>query len=213
MYRYCYGNPVSAIDPNGRYTITVHGSWSNTDRWATEFVAQAKRQCLKKTGHFMFGWSGWPLISELRQAASELADLIESVWRRHGKSEPIYLFAHSHGGNISLLASQILKERGHDTGMILLVAFGTPWEPTHTGIGREGVLIQPSSLVYRVYNVFSRGDSVQWLFGERIPSFASKLGQCGRWVNVELPGGWFSGPKHRDLGSLADLTFLPNPLR
>ncbi|GMV35916.1 MAG: hypothetical protein AMXMBFR61_04240 [Fimbriimonadales bacterium] len=213
MHRYCYGNPVSAVDPNGRYTIFVHGSWSNTERWATEFVAQAKRQCLEKTGHFMFGWSGWPIIGELRQAASELPDFIESVWRRHGKSEPIYLFAHSHGGNIALLASQILKERGHEAGIILLVAFGTPWGPMHPGIGKEGTLIEPSDLVYRVYNVFSRGDAVQWAAGERIPSFASKLEKCGRWVNVELPGGWFSGLRHTDLGSPADLTFLPNPLR
>ncbi|GMV35920.1 MAG: hypothetical protein AMXMBFR61_04280 [Fimbriimonadales bacterium] len=128
---------------------------------------------------------------------------IAEVWKKYGQTEPIYIFAHSHGGNIALIASQYLSRWGYKTGNIAVIAFGTPWEPWGVLTFPEA---RPSDLVERVYNVFSRSDAVQWLFGNRVPGWARNSSDCG-WSDIVYEGK--GAPGHRNLGHPRDIENLP----
>jgi len=201
LYVYCANNPVSAIDIGGQFTFFVHGSFSSPGKWSRAFMSAAKRWCGEKTGHHNLDWTGKPDVLFLDLAGLQLAKKIEQVWKKYGQTEPIYIFAHSHGGNIALIASQYLSKWGYKSGNIALIAFGTPWQPLWPLMS-----IHPSDLVERVYNVSSRFDAIQWLFGERVPGFGKDSSDCA-WTNIWYP--FFDTVWHRQLGSTADLDRLP----
>ncbi len=201
LYAYCANNPVAAVDVAGRFTFFVHGSFSSPKKWTQAFMSAAKKWCGEKTGHHDLDWTGIPDATFLDLAGLQLAKKIKQVWKKYGQTEPIYIFAHSHGGNIALIASQYLSRWGYKSGNIALIAFGTPWQPFWPLIS-----IHPSDLLERVYNVSSRFDAIQWLFGERVPGFGKDSSDCA-WTNV-----WYDRSErvgHTDLGSTADVSKLP----
>jgi RHS repeat-associated protein len=203
LYVYCAGNPICAVDMGGRFVFYVHGSFSTPQKWSQAFMSAAKRWCGEKTGHHNFEWSGVPQAAYLAAAGKALAMKIAEVWKKYGQTEPIYIFAHSHGGNIALIASQYLSQWGYKSGNIALIAFGTPWEPWGALTLPEA---RPSNLVERVYNVSSRYDWVQWVFGDRVPGFGKDSTDCA-WTNV-----WYDRSErveHPDLGSTHDVSKLP----
>ena len=201
LYVYCANNPVSAIDVGGQFTFFVHGTSSSTGKWSRAFMSAAKRWCGEKTGHINYGWFSWWFDYDfLRVAGENLGKSIEEVWKKYGETEPIYIFAHSNGGNVALIASQYLAQRGYKVGSIAVIAFGTPWEYIFASS------LRPSDLVERVYNVYSRADAIQWSFGNRVPGWAKDSSDCA-WTDIVYEGK--GAPGHRKLGVPRDIENLP----
>lgn len=124
-YAFSENRVIDGIELEGLEVYLVHGTWSKTATWdnlaeATNGFDDLEEMTGAKSS-IRFGWSG-NNVDEARQAAAiELADLVE---RTYSGSETITLFGHSHGGNVEILAINILAERGIKVDF--LVSINTP---------------------------------------------------------------------------------------
>jgi len=125
FYAYASNHPLQTIDPFGLLTIVVPGTWWSEDAWNAnaDFVKQVGRTFGETP--IILGkdvWSGDNTDSARRNAAKALVDLIN---RKRRAGEPVNVVAHSHGGNVSAIASA-------DTQITNLVTLGTPVRGDYT---------------------------------------------------------------------------------
>jgi RHS repeat-associated protein len=135
-YNYVANNPVNAFDPDGRDIWFVHGTSSNPGTWGTytdaisawenvlndRVFGRNNTNTLASAGNFR--WSGKNSVSARSTAASRLASQIAEAKERNPEML-VQLVGHSHGGNVSIEAANILK-RKYGITVDRLVLLGTP---------------------------------------------------------------------------------------
>jgi pimeloyl-ACP methyl ester carboxylesterase len=128
-----------------RTTLIMHGTWAlKTDWWKPKgnFYEYINPMC-NFTAH-PFSWSGKNKHDARKVATEDLKSYVEN----HVKTEEVDIYAHSHGGNVALLATRLgMKVRK-------LVLMGTPIRLNYTPDMRKIDLL---------FNVYSTSDSIQRL--------------------------------------------------
>jgi RHS repeat-associated protein len=126
-YTYTLSNPVKHIDPDGRLTIVVHGTWasgSQTFQPGGRFFDRVAGT-VHDRAVASFSWSGGNSSLDRREAARSLASFIRSY--RFAPGEQLNVVAHSHGGNVAIAAINLGFGRTVDN----LVTLGTPVRPEY----------------------------------------------------------------------------------
>jgi RHS repeat-associated protein len=109
-YVNCLSNPLKYKDPDGRVVIPVHGTWSNNRTWKdTKGLVNV---CFNLFGDNKLGkpfsWTGGNYSQMRNDAASKLVNVVRERIANEGNSEPITLVGHSHGGNVSIEAINMM---------------------------------------------------------------------------------------------------------
>ena len=105
---------------------------------------------------YAFGWEG-TLLHESRIRASErLYNALIDLQDAYGSDHAIYLYAHSHGGNVALLLGRIENRIKKKLAIELLALFGLPVQPETNNYAQ-------SPIFKRIMNFYSSGDAVQTL--------------------------------------------------
>ncbi len=147
LYRFVGNNPLNAVDPDGRLVIFVHGTWSSgTEAFPNDF-RQHVLAYFHDQNSMSYEWSGDNCDKQRRSAGTGLATQIMR-YRRQYPNEPIRIVAHSHGGNVALVASQT-----QGVTIDTLVTLGTPAMKVY----------QPGQGIGIWNNVYSTADRVQTL--------------------------------------------------
>jgi RHS repeat-associated protein len=147
LYAYVGNNPINRADPSGLRNILVPGtaiSGKRENAWwqpESEFAAAFARVTKEKSTQPL-DWPGGNIASARASAAADLAVMVNSVPR----DEKIYIFAHSHGGNVVAEASRFFTRR-----VDLVVTAGTPVRPEYRfdmrQIGRGVAISSPNDLI------------------------------------------------------------------
>ena len=109
-YVYCLNNPVNAVDPDGRVVIPVHGTWSSPKTWKNlKSLADACKILFKdgKMGN-LFMWESGNSSMQRILGATKLIGEVRKELSGKPQSEPITIVGHSHGGNVGILAINIM---------------------------------------------------------------------------------------------------------
>lgn len=111
-YVYCADNPLKYKDPDGRVIIPVHGKWSNTGKWQN--LKGIVNACFNLFGDNKLGkafaWAGGNYANMRTSAAKALINKVREQLAKNGNSEPVTLVGHSHGGNVSIEAINMMVE-------------------------------------------------------------------------------------------------------
>jgi hypothetical protein len=161
--------------------IIVHGTWGLEKTWyvpggdffdALEISAKEHNATVVP-----FSWTGKNSIQARQKAAQNLTKLIET----YDKATEITVIAHSHGGNVTIIASHLL----HKNKIFCLYTLGTP-------INRS--LYPNMDTIRYCYNFFSFEDLVQPVLG----MFEREYAPHERIANVRIV---INGkePDHTDL--------------
>ena len=124
-YAYTLNNPMKHVDPDGRLTILVHGTWASSNptfQPGGKFFLNVKGMVHDRTMASL-KWSGGNTTWDRRAGAEALASYIRSY--KFAPGEQLNLVAHSHGGNLSIQAINMGLGRKVDNLMLL----GTPSRP------------------------------------------------------------------------------------
>ncbi len=128
-YTYVANNPINAIDPDGRKIFPVHGTWSNNNTWKNfdALIGATKNLFGDSNLGASFEWSGGNYSKQRYRAASELVMHIVNERKGADIKEPITIVGHSHGGNVGIIAANILSELEEFNGVeINLLTINTP---------------------------------------------------------------------------------------
>lgn len=138
--------------------IIVHGTWSKASSWYApggHFFDLIEQQA-RDLGHtaITYTWSGYLDEAHRAAAGKALAKLIRS----YPADTEFYIIAHSHGGNVAILASQELANIEGNTHHIKIVyALATPVDSAH--------YMPNMNIIDYFYNLFSFKDAVQPVMG------------------------------------------------
>src|SRR5262249_2262636 len=107
--------------------ILLHGTWGGASPWAIPEQSLLTRSLSKRLTTDLdfrrFSWSGANRPSARIEAADRLANELRSELSAHDR--PIFVLAHSHGGNIAVRAFEALSEM--DRQNVQSVLLGTPF--------------------------------------------------------------------------------------
>ena len=112
-YVYCANNPINAVDPDGKVVIPVHGTWTSSKTWENlKGIVEATNNIFgdRSIGKDLFNWSSGNYAKMRTEAAKQLIDFVRNELQNKNSSEPITLVAHSHGGNVSIEAINMMVE-------------------------------------------------------------------------------------------------------
>lgn len=112
-YQYASNTPIMAIDMDGLECFAVHGTWSNPSTFTALSQENFKSiiDATKNSSVVMFQWTGNNADKYRKRAAKELVNKILAERKKH-PSEPITIVGHSHGGNVGIMAANILNDMG-----------------------------------------------------------------------------------------------------
>ncbi|MBI2627393.1 alpha/beta fold hydrolase [Candidatus Nomurabacteria bacterium] len=154
-YSYARNNPINLSDPSGLLTVVVPGTYYNKKAWSTNGNAKDFISAVGKTfgeSPTILNWSGRDNIWARKDAANSLTNMIKD--HDFVKGEKLNIVGHSHGGNIAILASQMVNRKIDN-----LVTLGTParsdYQPNYDMIGNH-------------VNVYNASDGVQQIGGSQI---------------------------------------------
>ena len=145
-YQFASNTPIQAIDLDGLEAFYVHGTWSNPQTFP-QVTKTTANSIFQNTEGKTFAWSGNNSDAARQGAARNLA---EHVIRYRDSNQSLTLIGHSHGGNVAIVAANILKEE-HEIDVDNVLTINTPV--------REYQL--SNSVTSRHFNVFHTGDPVQ----------------------------------------------------
>jgi pimeloyl-ACP methyl ester carboxylesterase len=111
----------------GPLIILVHGTWGDESAWAIpeqSALVSAVTKALPISLQFRrLSWSGDNSVSARREAAGNLSEMIRS--ELNAANRLIFVFAHSHGGNVAVSAAEDLPNEQRRS--IRLVLMATPF--------------------------------------------------------------------------------------
>ena len=168
LYGYADNDSVNRSDQEGLLTVLVHGTKlvpSSEPYFNSKFI----RAVGKTFGEnpVLWEWSGGDDNLSRQMAGLGLAVYLMNYKRDH-PCERVNVIAHSHGGNVAFIASEMV---GIDT----LVTLGTPIREYSPNLNNVNELI----------NVFSVRDGVQPAGGGSYAIFGDEFGRASR----SLPAG------------------------
>jgi hypothetical protein len=137
--------------------ILIHGTWGADCDWYKPqgdfFDALETTVSEKNSIVISFKWSGGCGHEARVKAAHELVNVI----KEYDEDVAIFLVAHSHGGNVGALASQLLAQDVENNHTIrALFTLGTPIMSNY---------LPNMHIIHYVYNLFSFEDIVQTVLG------------------------------------------------
>ncbi|NAW51042.1 hypothetical protein GNY06_06545 [Elizabethkingia argentiflava] len=166
-YSYTYQNPVVFVDPNGKQAFFMHGTWGNQ-----QFMSDASQGAIQKTfgnsKKYTERWSGSNSMQARRTAAREQFNFIIN---HRIEGEPISIVGHSHGGNVGVMAANMVDAYYEGKVPINLITINTPV--------REEYQLDTSNTSTTHYNIYNSQDVVQ-VSGGTDTSGKGKLGLAGR---------------------------------
>lgn len=179
-YSYSTNDPVNKMDPDGKLTIIVPGTFYSNDSWNwnnqnTSFFANVLNTFAQNNGgetaviwNDKANWSGENTREARTNASLGIAEYIRNYDFKPG--EQLNLVGHSHGGNIIKELSGRYIGRNIDNAIL----FGAPYRDDYS---------MDMDSVDNYVNVYSYFDATAGLFG-------------GNAFNIEKPGDWFDGVKN-----------------
>jgi len=155
--------------------IVIHGTWAAKEEWYMPggdfFDALEKGALQQQAAVIPYRWSGNNNYKDRIQAAKGLVRLIQN----YSRDTTICLVSHSHGGNVGIIASQLLGAMANTTNHIhIFYALGTP-------VNRTDYLPNMNIIDY-FYNLFSFEDLIQPVLG----MFEREYLQHERIANIRI---------------------------
>ncbi|MCX6188210.1 MAG: DUF2974 domain-containing protein [Bacteroidetes bacterium] len=148
-YQFASNTPIQAIDLDGLEAFYVHGTWSDPNTFPKTSVTTASQIMGNSTSNTSFQWTGNNADPARQKAATQLA---EHIRKNRDPNQPLTLVGHSHGGNIAIMAANILNQDKNSTNHVTsLLTVNTPV--------REYQLDNNSPTKH--FNVYSNDDNVQ----------------------------------------------------
>jgi pimeloyl-ACP methyl ester carboxylesterase len=168
-----------------RQVLIIHGTWASKENWwkhpspFTLFLDSVTKGAVYK-GPTPFAWSG-----ENNDAARRVASVELVNWISANRSDELIVVAHSHGGNVAMLAA---RQKKIDT----LILLGTPIRSDYAPDVRNVSLL---------YNVYSLWDDVQKPLGTYpfIRGDGRTLGDSDKVVNVLVSPRTSHSDLHNDV--------------
>ena len=167
-YVYVANNPIVNVDPDGKDIIPVHGTWSNILTWGNlSGIRKASNNLFKDNNlGVSFPWSGDNFIGGRTKAAIGLIDHVRTQMKSKDFNGEITLVGHSHGGNVSIEALNMMVEMKEFKDVKLnLLTINTP-------VRDDYQLSEKASGRVSHVNVYDKMDPVQSNGGD---SFINKL--------------------------------------
>jgi hypothetical protein len=162
--------------------IVIHGTWGLESEWYMPggdfFDALECTVSTKNSAVVPFCWSGGAGHESRVKAAHNLAKLIAT----YDKHVAIYLVAHSHGGNVATLASQILSRDECNKHRIRgLYTLGTPIMSNY---------LPNMDVILYFYNLFSLEDLIQPALGVSAREFPvhKRIANMRVFIDGKQPG-------------------------
>ncbi|SEG78766.1 RHS repeat-associated core domain-containing protein [Paenibacillus sp. UNC499MF] len=127
LYTYTHNNPLRYTDPSGHKVFLIHGTFANPEKndgkstWTSEFVDYVRKlfnEPVKEEN-----WTGENNTKARSEAAQDIFNDIYQ-WHLDNPYEPIRLVAHSHGGNVGIMITNLLAEK--DVKVDTLITIATP---------------------------------------------------------------------------------------
>jgi RHS repeat-associated protein len=116
-YQFASNTPIQAIDLDGLEAFYVHGTWSNPSTFSQLSISTVNEITSNTTGPH-FKWSGNNTNRARRKAAKDLAN---HIIKNRDPNQPLTVVGHSHGGNVGVLAANILKKKGVQVDNIITI--------------------------------------------------------------------------------------------
>jgi len=169
----------------GKMLIVIHGTWASGEDWwrpgspFPNYLDSVTHSVYN--GADPFSWSG----RNSDRARIEGADILMK-WTRAHPAQELTVVAHSHGGNVAILASR--------NGLMIdrLILLGTPSRLDYLPDLRHGIKL--------LYSVFSLGDKVQILGTDSVPRGEGRtLGDSQTGVSFRAMTASGSDLGHSDL--------------
>ena len=187
---------LAQSEPHTVYII-IHGTWCAPFSWhmpGGDFYDALKSCAHQYDAAVAFlNWSGKNNHEARVSAAQRLIRLINT----YPENSCIHLVAHSHGGNVGILASQLLASDPENHYRIQqFFAFGTP-------INRD-YYMPAMDMIDRFYNFFSYGDMIQTVFG----LYQRELPCHERIINIRIKTH-NAHPGHSDLHDPLVASWIP----
>ena len=143
--------PQSPLSKN--IWLIIHGTFAQHAVWhkpSGEFFKTLQRHAGPNTQIYNFRWSGINSDEARLQAGITCKNYVRTIINPHDK---LHIVAHSHGGNVALVAVNQLTKEKSPLSIETLITLGTPVDIDHYKPDMERIKI--------IYNLFSYGDRVQ----------------------------------------------------
>ncbi|GIW60938.1 MAG: hypothetical protein KatS3mg087_2004 [Patescibacteria group bacterium] len=121
VYAFSENILINAVELEGLEAYFIHGTWSNPNTWSQQTI-NAVTNVTNNTTFYLMVWSGYNVDKARKEAAEKLA---KQIYETYTGKEPITLIGHSHGGNVAIMASNILKEK-YNIQVDILITIATP---------------------------------------------------------------------------------------
>lgn len=170
-YQFASNTPLQATDLDGLEAFYIHGTWSSPRTYPLITKLTVNRIFNNTEGKKEFDWSGYNSDAARQQAACEL---VHHVLMNRDPRQQLTLIGHSHGGNVAILAINILKTE-HNLNVDNLLTINTPVREYQLNKG----------ILTKHYNVYHEGDPIQgnagndYLIPDRLMPVISSPGAIG----------------------------------